>query len=155
MQPARNEESSLFLSRDSIQVVLRLPADSAYLGNALQTLEEICEQVEVSRERGRRARLAVEESMLNALEYAYRQGDEGFVEIQFVLENQCLMVVIEDFGVGFEVASLPRLPDRHEDILADRGRGHIIVRSMADHVSIDSTPGRGTRVTMRFDRVSS
>ncbi len=148
-QQVGSEESSIYLSQDSIQVFLRLPADGVYLANALQTLREICEQVEMPEERARRVQLAVEEALLNSFEHAYRDRSDGFVETQFIIESGEFIVVIEDFGTGFNSTEYDA-PSEPEQILADRGRGHLLMRAMADNMVLDSAPGRGTRTTLRF-----
>lgn len=47
-------------------------------------------------------RLAVEEAVVNVIDYAYPTRVEGFVEVCMMTDGQCLKVVISDAGVPFD-----------------------------------------------------
>jgi anti-sigma regulatory factor (Ser/Thr protein kinase) len=142
------ESSSMTLSSDGISVHMRIPAEQAYLANALLTLREICDHLDISLAQANRILLALEESLLNTVEHAYVQCD-GMIDLQFAVEGSEFMVVVEDFGCGLPFEG-PLPPIADHAILQDRGRGLHILRGMADKTVMQSTNGRGTRTTMMF-----
>lgn len=145
------EECGVTLSAERISVHMRIPAERLYVGNAVITLREICEHLDVGCFKTNRIILALEEALLNAIEHAYIEGG-GVVDLQFSVEGPEFTVVVEDFGGGMK--SFPVEDDDDgdsiDDILADRGRGLRILRGISDHAELESPSGRGTRATMLF-----
>lgn len=145
------EECGMTLSAERISVHMRIPAERVYVGNAVLTLREICEHLDVGSFKANRIVLALEEALLNAIEHAYIEGG-GVVDLQFAVEGPEFTVVVEDFGGGMKTFPVEDAEDddSFEAILADRGRGLRILRGITDHAELDSPPGRGTRATMLF-----
>ena len=145
------EECGVTLSAERISVHMRIPAERVYLGNAVITLREICEHLDVGCSKTNRIILALEEALLNAIEHAYIEGG-GIVDLQFSVEGPEFTVVVEDFGGGMKSFPVedPDSDDSVDAILADRGRGLRILRGISDHSELESPPGRGTRATMLF-----
>jgi anti-sigma regulatory factor (Ser/Thr protein kinase) len=93
---------------------------------------------------------ALIEGCINAFEHSHSQ--DGNVYIKFVMQADELVVVIQDFGQGFE-------PDGVEKpVLAEkfghsykRGWGLTMMESLMDSVSIESGT-TGTRITMTKKR---
>ena len=139
------------LSGDRIAIYMRIPAERAYIGNAVVSLREFCDHLDVGPDQAQRIIVALEEAVLNAIEYAYPENP-GVVDLQFSVEGSEFTVVVEDFGRG--LASLSHqedsAPDPEEGILDDRGRGLQILFGMCDQAEIHSPPGKGTRATMLF-----
>ena len=82
---------------------------------------------------------AVGEALANAIEHAYSQGRDGFVELHARLEESGIAEVdVCDDGTFIE---------REER--QGRGFGLRIVRQIARSVSIDTT--KGTTIRMQFD----
>jgi anti-sigma regulatory factor (Ser/Thr protein kinase) len=86
---------------------------------------------------------AVSEAIANAIEHS---GTKDVEIVCSVVGDDRLEARVTDHGVGFtaEVGRTKRLPDP----LAERGRGLPLMRRYADHVTVTSTPGRGTAVTL-------
>jgi len=84
---------------------------------------------------------AVRELLINVIRHA--STDTAIVSID--THNDQLRVVVEDEGVGFDVAQLA--PSRH---LTGFGLFHIRERLdyLGGHLEIESQPGTGTRVAM-------
>jgi anti-sigma regulatory factor (Ser/Thr protein kinase) len=93
---------------------------------------------------------ALIEACINAFEHS--QSQEGNVYIKFVMQSDELVVVIQDFGQGFE-------PDGVEKPVLEqkfghsykRGWGLTMMESLMDSVAIDSG-ANGTRITMTKKR---
>jgi serine/threonine-protein kinase RsbW len=93
---------------------------------------------------------ALIEGCINAFEHS--QSQDGNVYIKFVMQDDELVVVIQDFGHGFEVAEVEK-PEIENKIGGSykRGWGLMMMESLMDTVSIDSN-ANGTRITMTKKR---
>lgn len=93
---------------------------------------------------------ALIEGCINAFEHS--QSQDGNVYIKFVMQDDELVVVIQDFGHGFEVAEVEK-PEIETKIGGSykRGWGLMMMESLMDTVSIDSN-ANGTRITMTKKR---
>lgn len=93
---------------------------------------------------------ALIEGCINAFEHS--QSQDGNVYIKFVMQDDELVVVIQDFGHGFEVAEVEK-PEIENKIGGSykRGWGLMMMESLMDTVSIDSNVN-GTRITMTKKR---
>jgi PAS domain S-box-containing protein len=96
------------------------------------------------------AGLVVNELLTNALKHAFTGRDGGTITLHSLVEGDTCRVVIADDGVGFpDGVSWPQ----HGKLSA------LIVRSLRDNakadLKVESTPGRGTRITITFKRSSA
>jgi serine/threonine-protein kinase RsbW len=93
---------------------------------------------------------ALIEGCINAFEHS--QSQDGNVYIKFVMQDDELVVIIQDFGHGFEVAEVEK-PEIENKIGGSykRGWGLMMMESLMDTVSIDSN-ANGTRITMTKKR---
>ena len=96
------------------------------------------------------AGLVVNELLTNALKYAFVGRDGGTITLHSLADGNGCRVVIADDGVG--------LPEGVE--WPKRGKlGSLIVRSLRENANADlkveSSPGKGTRVTIIFTRAAS
>jgi anti-sigma regulatory factor (Ser/Thr protein kinase) len=85
-------------------------------------------------------RLAVSEACLNAVQYAYPAGEPGPLRLYGTYENGHVTFLVEDHGLG-----LRPVPMEH-----GFGLGLPIVARVADHFSVETVNGGGTRVRMVF-----
>ncbi len=96
------------------------------------------------------AGLVVNELLTNALKHAFAGRDGGTITLQILADGNGSRVVIADDGVG--------LPDGVE--WPKRGKlSALIVQSLRENakagLSVESSPGRGTRVTIVFARTAA
>jgi len=95
---------------------------------------------------------ALIEGCINAFEHS--QSQDGNVYIKFVMQEDELVVVIQDFGHGFEVETVEK-PELDQKLGVagsyKRGWGLMMMESLMDTVSIDSNES-GTRITMTKKR---
>ncbi len=142
-------ESEVMLSPDGLSVHIRIPADRGYLCNAVMTLKEICANISISDIRSNRIVLALEESLLNAIEHAYNGGETGLIDVLFSVDGSEFSMVVEDFGCGIPSGARNQFSN-FDEILCDRGRGLEILHKIPDKIVVDSQTGSGTRATMLF-----
>lgn len=103
------------------------------------------EKMGVEKSLARQIRLAVEEAVVNVIEYAYPAGVEGNVEVSMMTDGESLKVVICDSGVPFD-------PTLKEDIdinlsVEERqigGLGIHLLRKIMDSVNYEHLNGKNT-----------
>ena len=93
----------------------------------------------------------------NAIKFTPPGGD---VKVRLSAEGGGVILTVDDSGIGISPDQMPRVYDRFYRGDAARGRsegaglGLSIARWIADahraEIEIDSAPGRGTRVDVRF-----
>lgn len=92
--------------------------------------------------------LAVREAVANAIKHGNRQDPGKKVDVEFGLEHGQVVIIVQDQGRGFDVASLPD-PRSPENLLRPDGRGIFFMRKFMDEIDYSFLPGGGTVVTMR------
>ena len=88
-------------------------------------------------------RLAVEEAVVNVIEYAYPDGQTGDIEVKIMSDTKSLKTVIKDTGVAFD----PTKKDKTDTSLSveDRqmgGLGLLLVRELMDTINYERTEGK-------------
>ncbi|WP_067457501.1 ATP-binding protein [Actinomadura macra] len=119
----------LLLPRDAASV----PASRKILDAALQALgveDQICDDIE----------LMLTEACSNVIQHA--ENGDGYTVRATILDRRCVIKVI-DSGPGFEPETIP-LPGPG----AERGRGVLIMRTLADDVRFSSVPDDGALVAL-------
>ncbi len=96
----------------------------------------------------------------NAQRYAYPEGVGGKVEIALAVEDDLYRITVRDFGQGIPPENLTRVFDPF--FTTGRGKGgsglglsivhNIVTAHLRGSITVDSTPGTGTTVTLRLPR---
>lgn len=92
---------------------------------------------------------AVSEAVTNAILHGYNQDAVGMVHMRCEREEDCFCFSISDEGVGIEDverAMEPLYTSKPE--LERSGMGFSFMEAFMDTLSVESEPGKGTRVTM-------
>ena len=105
----------------------------------LQTLvDEVCEAMEFDEKTSMQMRIAIEEAVVNVMDYAYPPGQRGEVTIEATSTEGCLKFTIIDSGKPFDptvqAAVDTSLPARERRI---GGLGIHIVRQMMDSINYE------------------
>jgi len=106
-------------------------------------IKEVLEKLNIDKSLSTKLRLAVEEAVVNVIEYAYPAGSEGTVDICMMSDGHQLKVMITDAGVAFD-------PTAHEKIditlsAEDRqigGLGIHLVRELMDTINYERINGK-------------
>lgn len=90
----------------------------------------------------KKLRLAVEEAVVNVIDYAYPKGVTGDIAVQASFDDQCLRFVIKDSGVAFD----PTEKEKADTSLSaeDRpigGLGILLVRELMDSINYERLDG--------------
>jgi anti-sigma regulatory factor (Ser/Thr protein kinase) len=125
-------------------LLLDLPASAGQVPAARHAISTLCDQLGIAGDLRERVRLATTEACANCASHAYHEeGDEARFELDAHVEEDDLVVVVRDHGVGMFTRDT-RMPG------AGGGRGIPLIDLVSDDALIWSRDGEGTRITMRF-----
>lgn len=130
------------------EVTLTIPILQNMEVAATQTAEAVAQFMDFDSDQIDELKHALIEACINAFEHS--KSVENKVYIKFVMHPEELTVVIQDYGQGFDSASVPR-PDLTAKVLGKddykRGWGLMLIESLMDTVEIVSGE-TGTMITM-------
>ena len=91
----------------------------------------------------RNLRLAIEEAVVNVIDYAYPDGKEGDIELRMMSDGKRLKVMITDSGVPFD----PTTKEKADTSLAVEerqvgGLGILLVREIMDVINYERSDGK-------------
>jgi len=121
-----------------VTVTLRLPCDVASLPLVRGIAEQTLNAVGVAPDSRYDIAAALTEACGNAIRHATARD----YAVMLAVTGEACTVEVSDEGVGFAATGTPAQPSPN----ALTGRGLYIIGQLADHVEVDATPGRGTRV---------
>ena len=105
------------------------------------SLYDFCHEHHIKKETRGNLQLILEESVTNAMKYAYPKGVEGFIEILFKADNKWFSITLIDCGKAFNPLKIDtslKAESDDEDIIVSRekgGMGIIIIKEYADKVT--------------------
>jgi len=106
-------------------------------------IKSATEKMDIEKSLARQLRLAVEEAVVNAIDYAYPAGKEGEIEIRMMSDGHTIRFQIIDSGVAFD----PTAKEKADTTLSveDRrigGLGILLVREMMDSINYEREDGK-------------
>ena len=137
MQRMENYVTLEFLSRSSNEGFARVAA-AGFAAQLDPTLDELGD-----------IKTAVSEAVTNAIVHGYPDQLGKIVMKLKLLENNTLEITVRDWGRGIEDIQQARQPLFTTGGDERSGMGFTIMESFMDRLTVKSTPGRGTTVTMR------
>ena len=128
---------------------LEFPSKSANEAFARSAVACFAAQLDPNLEELGDIRTAVSEAVTNCIVHAYPDSI-GTISLKCrILKDNVLDIVIRDKGVGIMDLEQARRPLFTTGGSDRSGMGFTIMESFMDRLSVRSTPGKGTRVTMR------
>ena len=126
-----------FPSRSENEAFARTVA-AAFAARLDPTLDQVAE-----------LRTAVSEAVTNAIIHGYA-GGEGTVEMTLAADDKSVTVEVIDRGCGIEDIEKAREPFyTSRPDLERSGMGFTVMEALTDEMLLESTPGQGTKVTLR------
>ncbi len=114
---------------------------------AIEGLERLAHHLGIADEKIGEARVLVTEAIINALEHSGE--DNPLVKVEFTMTKQELIILIRDYGKGFEPSSVEDPDIRGKMGTKDkRGWGLKLMKTMSDDFRIESND-HGTRITIK------
>ena len=106
-------------------------------------MKQVTERLGIDVKQAKQIRLAVEEAVVNVINYAYLPEITGNIDVQAISDGQWLKFVISDNGVAFD----PTEKDKADTTLSaeDRpigGMGILLVRELMDSINYERTDGK-------------
>ena len=81
---------------------LVLPNDIETIPQLNEFIDSVAEEVGLEMSLTMSLNLAIEEAVVNVMEYAYPEGQQGDVEIEVTADQQWMTFVITDTGIAFD-----------------------------------------------------
>jgi serine/threonine-protein kinase RsbW len=132
-------------------VRLTIPARAEYITLGRLALTGLARLHPLSDEELADLKLALTEATSNSVRHAYPNTD-GWVEIEYELHGDRLVIVVTDEGEGFDPADAAEVDDLEN--LTEGGLGIAIIRSIADEFEFGKGPG-GKGSQLRFVKILS
>ena len=123
---------------------IEIPSDIGYIKKVSQELLEHLKRYGADKSVQFDVRLAVEETVRNAIEHGNNYNKELPVLIRYVIDSRKITVDIKDKGSGFHLKSVPD-PREGDNILREGGRGVLLIHKLMDKVTYNK---KGNRVKM-------
>ena len=130
-------------------LILEFPSRSSNEAFARSAVSCFAAQMDPTMEELGDIRTAVSEAVTNAIVHGYPE-ELGIITIRCrILKDHVLDIVVKDKGVGIADIEQARRPMYTTGGMDRSGMGFTIMESFMDHLSVRSTPGKGTTVKMR------
>lgn len=114
---------------------------------AARAVEQVAENMEFDTRAIHQIRLALIEACINAFEHS--GSDDPNVYINFVVQEDRLLIIVRDFGKGFDPLEVPEPAIRNKlsSMGNRRGWGLMLIRKLMDEVVYeDASPGTTLRM---------
>ena len=106
-------------------------------------MKAVTERMGIEKSLGRQLRLAVEEAVVNVIDYAYPAGSKGTVEISMTSDGHTVRFRITDTGIPFDPTEREQtdttLPAEDRQI---GGLGLLLVRELMDSINYERLEGK-------------
>lgn len=121
-----------------------LPANAAF---ARVAVAAFASQLDFTLNDLEEIKVAVSEAVANAIIHGYENSPTGIVRVSVTLMDKWLEIRVEDNGKGISDIKKALQPAFSTD--PERmGLGFVFMQSFTDRLQVDSSPSKGTRVTM-------
>ena len=131
------------------ECILRFPSRSINEAFARSTAAAFIAQLDPNLEQLYDIKTAVSEAVTNAIVHGYRDQVGTITMTVRLYAPSWAEIIIKDRGCGIPDVGKDREPMFTTGGSERRGIGFTIMESFMDHLSVRSTPGKGTTVKMR------
>ncbi len=131
------------------EIKLSIPSDSEYIAIVRLMVSGVCARMDFSVEDIEDIKIAISEACTNVVLHAYDDGQKNYFEVIAKKFDLSLSLTVQDFGKGFDVAKIENkmLVDVETDS-EGLGLGLTFIKNLMDELTIESTPNKGTLITM-------
>ena len=125
--------------------IVEIKNDSHLLKEVSKELIVMLKDKNVSEEVIFDVHVGFEEALRNAMIHGNKSHSQKKVKIETEITDEWVVIIVEDEGEGFDLASLPD-PTIEENLLKESGRGVYLIRHLMDEVRYENN---GRRVIMK------
>ena len=122
---------------------LTLPNDIETIPQLNEFIDTVAEEIGLDMSLTMSLNLAIEEAVVNVMEYAYPEGEQGNVDIEVIADDKWLTFIISDNGIPFDPTTQK---DADTTLSAeDRpigGLGIFLVRQLMDSINYQRENGK-------------
>lgn len=122
---------------------LILPNDIETIPQLNEFIDAVAEEVALDMSLAMSLNLAIEEAVVNVMEYAYPDGEKGNVEIEVTVDEGWLTFIISDSGIAFDPTTKE---DADTTLSAEErpigGLGIFLVKKLMDTIEYQRTDGK-------------
>ena len=133
--------------KDELSLHLRIPADRCYLGNALLTLEGICDHFSVRDDSRNHIKNALESALTKLIDLSY-QKNCGLFDLKFSMFKDKLQITVEDFMLLDDKSGQDSVSPLNPDLIRQSLEKVIC---MADEFKVTQENGRHACYSMQFN----
>lgn len=126
----------------SSHVELAIPANPEYLRVVRLLVTGFLSRLPISVDEVENMKVAVSEACNNAMQHAY-EGEPGRIGIMCAESEGYVVFEVSDEGTGIK----DRTADDEE--VSESGLGFLLIQTLVDEVNIETTKGKGTKITMK------
>lgn len=136
-------------STSGCHLELHLPNHPEFMVVARLMVAAVASRLQFDMEAINDIKLAVGEACNNAMEHGCsgKNGTE-MITLRCEITDDSLNIFVQDCGTGFSPEQPGAKQQETIDLLAERGFGMLLIRTLMDEVTFNSTPGSGTLVKM-------
>jgi serine/threonine-protein kinase RsbW len=133
--------------KDAVKLRISLPKIPDIELVAIEGLDRLAHHLGIADEKIGEAKVLVTEAIINALEHSGEKNPA--VKVDFTMTKQELIILVRDYGKGFEPSSVEDPDIRGKTGIKDkRGWGLKLMKTMSDDFRIESN-NNGTRITIK------
>ena len=128
---------------------ITLPNDVQEVPQLNVFVDEVCEQVDFDMSTTLKLNLAIEEAVVNVMNYAYPAGEKGDVDIEAMINDEYLVFVISDSGTPFDPTAKAEVDTTLS--VEERGIGGLgihLIRQIMDTINYKRVEGKNV-LTLR------
>lgn len=122
---------------------LTLPNDISTIPQLSEFIDSFCEEAGIGMEMTMSLNLALEEAVVNVMDYAYPKGTAGSVSVDVWTDADCVIFVITDNGIPFDPTAIKdadtTLPLEERSI---GGLGIFLTRQIMDDICYERSNDR-------------
>ena len=122
---------------------LTLPNDIETIPQLNEFIDTVAEEIGLDMSLTMSLNLAIEEAVVNVMEYAYPEGEQGNVDIEVSADERWLTFIISDNGIPFDPTTQE---DADTTLSADErpigGLGIFLVRQLMDSINYQRENGK-------------
>jgi sigma-B regulation protein RsbU (phosphoserine phosphatase) len=122
---------------------LTLPNDIETIPQLNEFIDTVAEEIGLDMSLTMSLNLAIEEAVVNVMEYAYPEGEQGNVDIEVIADERWLTFIISDNGIPFDPTTQK---DADTTLSAEErpigGLGIFLVRQLMDSINYQRKDGK-------------
>ena len=137
--------------KDMLEEKLTLKNDARQVEQLSAFVKDALARVDLSTKEAREVRLAIEEAVVNVMNYAYPSGTEGNVSIELLSDGHRLKCIISDAGIPFdptETADADTTSSVEDRCIG--GLGIYLLRQLMDTINYERIDGKNVLTLRKY-----